>query len=87
MESSTGYYDLRQLSSQKGTARQKAHTGVFPWSWMTLRRMWARGDFPKPILWGGKNVWKKEVINEYARLVGQGMANAEAAIQAQATVA
>ena len=84
MESSIGYYNLAQLSSQMETTRYKARIGIFPWSARTIQRMWARGDFPKPILWAGKNVWKKAVINEFSRLVGQGVASAEAAVQAQA---
>lgn len=82
----SGFYCIRQLASQRETERQKARIGMFPWCAMTLRRMWARGEFPKPIVWMSRNVWKRGVIDEYARLIGAGVALAEAAVRAEATV-
>ncbi|MBQ9527250.1 MAG: hypothetical protein IJR68_06535 [Fretibacterium sp.] len=84
MKESLGYYSLKQLSSQAETNRFKARVGVFPWNARTIERMWARGEFPQPLLWGGRNVWKKEVINAFSRLIGQGMEPAEAVVQADA---
>ncbi len=81
-----GFYSLQQLSSRNETARQKARVGVFPWCEMTIRRMWARGEFPKPIVWMKRNMWRRGVIDAYSRLIAQGVAAAEAAIQAEAAV-
>ncbi len=79
-----GFYSLQQLASQAETEKQKGRAGVFPLSEMTIRRMWTRGEFPKPVKYMNRNVWGKEVINSYANLIKQGVALAEAAVRAEA---
>ncbi len=87
MGEGVGFYSLQQLASRNETARQKARVGIFPWCEMTIRRMWARGEFPKPIVWMNRNMWKRGVIDAYDRFIGQGMAAAEAVVQAEASQA
>jgi predicted DNA-binding transcriptional regulator AlpA len=31
----------------------------------TIRRMWVRGEFPKPILINGRCAWRAEVVNQW----------------------
>ena len=79
-------YSLSQLYSTSETEFQKKRVGKFPWSEMTLRRMWARGEFPKPVKQLGRNVWGGDVIDRYAELVASGVGLAEAVIRAEAEV-
>ncbi|MBQ9526703.1 MAG: hypothetical protein IJR68_03755 [Fretibacterium sp.] len=79
-----GYYDLYQLGTVRETERMKGHRGLFPWHPATIRRMVVQGTFPAPMKLGRKNAWKAEVIWEYDKLVGMGVALAEAVVQAQA---
>jgi len=81
-----GFCDLYQISSERETTRQKGHIGMFPFSGMTIRRMWERGEFPKPLKLAGRNAWRRDVIDKFAELLAAGMDPAEATIQAAAVV-
>ena len=36
----------------------------------TLRRMWARGEFPKPMFVNGRCAWKAEIIHQWISELG-----------------
>lgn len=36
----------------------------------TLRRMWARGEFPKPMLINGRCAWRADVVDQYINDLG-----------------
>ena len=82
-----GFYSFHQLYSTGETEIQKEYNGKFPWSMSTVRRLWARGEFPKPIKLLGRNAWRCDVIDRFAELIAKGVALADAVVQAEAAVA
>lgn len=36
----------------------------------TLRRMWARGEFPRPLFINGRCAWHADVIHQYINELG-----------------
>ena len=81
-----GFYSLYELYTTRETEHQKPHKGIFPWSQMTIRRMWGKGEFPQPVKLLKRNVWRVDVIDKFVELIAAGMEPADATIQAASVV-